>query len=128
MSGPFLPARAAQPLDLLEQSYTGGAGWDDLDLDALRAALPDNAPLKPSDEIARFMFGLYSTAEGRRMFEWLMDITIRQPLRATGPTIEETALRTATRQGINGVAEAVLAAIALGESLINKPRQNGAGS
>ena len=51
-----------------------------------------------------------------------MDITLRQPLRSTGRTFEETALMTATRQGINGVGEAVLKAIARGEELVREQK------
>jgi hypothetical protein len=126
MSGPFLPARAGQPLDLLEQGVAGG-GWDELD--ALFQPHRQDAPLQPKDSVAVFMRALYQTPEGRDVFEWLMDVTLRLPHRATGRTFEETALMTATRQGINGVGEAVLNAIAHGEKLINERNsQNGAGS
>ncbi|UYZ06173.1 hypothetical protein CFBP5507_07840 [Agrobacterium salinitolerans] len=127
MSGPFLPERAAQPLDLFEQMVEGGSGWEELE--SLFRPHLQAAPLQPQESVARFMYGLYHTQQGRAMFEWLMDITLRMPLRATGQTIEQTALNTATRQGINGVGEAMLAAIKHGESLVEKSHnQNGAGS
>lgn len=125
MAGPFIPQRAGQPLDLIEQA-AGADGWESLE-ELMRPHLA-RAPLQPEDTVAEFMFGLYQTPQGRAMFEWLMDITLRQPLRATGRTFEETALLTATRQGVNGVAEAVLAAIAHGERLVEQRNsQNGAG-
>jgi hypothetical protein len=123
MSGPFVPARDAQPIDLLQQSLAGN-GWEGLE-EMLRRP-PGSAPLQPGDDVARFMAGLYRTPEGRKLFEWIMDITLRLPLRSTGRTFEETALMTATRQGINGVGEVVLAAIAHGDKLISN--QNGAGT
>lgn len=127
MSGPFLPERAAQPLDLLEHTLGGSTGWDELE-ELFRPHM-QAAPLQPHEPVATFMYGLYHTPQGRAMFEWLMDITIRMPLRATGQTIEQTALNTATRQGINGVGEAILAAIKHGEGLVEKSHnQNGAGS
>lgn len=127
MSGPFLPERAAQPIDLLEGIVERSDGWEGLD--ALFRPQLQGAPLQPHEGVAKFMFGLYHTPEGRAMFEWMMDITLRLPLRSTGQTIEQTALNTATRQGINGVGEAILAAIGHGEKLILKSQsQNGAGS
>ena len=124
-NGPFLPARTASPIDLLIESASGG-GWDELE--AMMKQPEQKVPLQPEDTVAEFMFGLYRTPQGRAMFEWMMDISVRQPLRATGRTFEETALLTATRQGVNGMAEAILAAIAHGEQLVeHRKPQNGAG-
>ena len=120
---PFLPQRDAQPLDVLEAGVAGG-GWEELE--RLLTPQAGSKPLQPDDEVARFMWGLYCTAQGREMFEWMMDISLRQPLRITGQTLEQTALLSASRQGINGFAEAVLAAVGHGRSLVMK-RQNGAG-
>jgi hypothetical protein len=117
MSGPFVASRVAQPLDLLEQGAAGD-GWEGLN--ALFAPVQD-VELQPSDQVAMLFYGLY-ISQGREMIEWLMDITIRQPLRATGQTLEQTALMTATRQGINGVGEAVLKAIAKGKELAEEPK------
>lgn len=126
MSGPFLPGRAAQPLDLLEDGAAGG-GWDELEK-MFKPHLQD-APLQPNDVVARFLWGMRASPHGRDVIEWLMDITLRAPLRATGRTFEETAMLTATRQGINGVGEAVLAAIAHGAKLDEQQKnQNGAGT
>lgn len=126
MSGPFLPPRAAQPLDLLVDN-AGEGGWEELE--RIMTAQPGGAALQPADAVAVFMFGLYTVPQGRAMFEWMMDVSIRQPLRITGKSIEETALLMAGRQGVNGFAEAVLAAIKLGEELATERRKTtGAGS
>lgn len=119
MSGPFIPARAGQPIDVLEQGIAGG-GWDALE-EMFKPHL-GGAPLQPDDDLARFMWGLYSTAQGKAMFEWMMDISLRQPLRVSSSSIEETALRAAMKQGINGFADAVLSAIAHGDKLVNKTK------
>ncbi|MCZ4073549.1 hypothetical protein [Agrobacterium sp. LMR679] len=114
-------------MDLLERLTDDGDGWEGLEA-LFRPQLQD-APLQPREGVAKFMYGLYHTPEGRAMFEWMMDITLRMPLRSTGQTFEQTALNTATRQGINGVGEAILAAIGHGEKLLSKSQnQNGAGS
>lgn len=119
MSGAFVGARQAQPLDLLE-SGAAGNGWEGLE--ALFNMGAPNDDLKPSETLAEFMWGLSQTAQGREMFEWMMDISIRQPLRITGATIEQSALMGATRQGINGFAEVILKALAEGER-VNKNRK-----
>src|SRR3546814_16093214 len=80
MSGPFIPARAGQPFDLLEKGAAGG-GWDGLE-EIFKPVLQD-APLQPGDDIARFLWGLANTPQGRAMFEWMMDISIRQPFRGS---------------------------------------------
>ncbi|MQB43382.1 hypothetical protein [Rhizobium sp. ICMP 5592] len=117
MSGPFIAERVAQPLDLLEQGVAGG-GWEGLN--ELFAPIKEGE-LQPSDQVAMLLYGLY-LSQGRELIEWLMDITIRMPLRSTGQTFEHTALMTATRQGINGVGEAILKAIAKGKELAEKPK------
>ncbi|WFS02209.1 hypothetical protein [Rhizobium tumorigenes] len=128
MSGPFVGERAAQPLDLLEQGAAGN-GWEGLE-NLLHPVL-GKSPLMPEDSVARFMWGLYCTAEGRAMFEWLMDLTIRRPLNLTAPTFEQTAMLAYGRQAVNGVAEVILKAIAEGEASVAKTKpqpQNGDGS
>ncbi len=121
-NGPFLPERAAQPADLLEGGFAGG-GWDALE--KVFSHAPEQAgPLKPDDEIAAFMWGLYCTPQGRAMFEWLLDITVRQPFRATGQSLEQTALNTAMREGRDAVAMLMLQAVAEGKkSIDNKTKK-----
>lgn len=110
MTGPFVPGRASQPLDLLNDGIAGG-GWETFE--KLFEPKLQGQDLQPADDVAKVMWGFYNTPQGRAMFEWMFDISLRQPLRITGRSIEETALLSATRQGINGFAEAVLAALAL---------------
>lgn len=123
MSGPFVAARAGQPLDLLERA-SGGNGWEGLE--QLFAPVVEGE-LQPPDRVAMLLWGMHQYDDGRELIEWLMDITVRQPLRATGKTFEETALLTATRQGINGVGEVILKAIAKGKELADQRKSNGAG-
>jgi len=126
MSGPFIPALAGQPFDLLEQSVAGN-GWEGVE--ELFKPFLQTGELQPTDEVAKFMAALRHTPQGLAMFEWMMDITLRQPYRVVGATLEQTAILAATRQGINGPAEAILNAIAHGETLIAQSKtQNGAGT
>uniref|UniRef100_UPI003BAC7D96 hypothetical protein n=1 Tax=Stappia sp. TaxID=1870903 RepID=UPI003BAC7D96 len=117
MSEPLFGGRQAQSLDSMV-ARAGGEGWDGLE--ELFKPQVANQPLQPSDHVAKTLATLCRDPRGREVIEWLMDITLRAPLRATGKTFEETALLTASRQGINGVGEAVLAAIAHGQKLSEK--------
>jgi len=118
----FVGSRSALPLDLLEQG-AAGQGWEEFEKKLL---LPKEHVdrFEPSDRVARILYELSRSAGGREIVEWLMDITVRQSVRVTGSTIEQTALRAATLQGIHGVGEVILQAMAKGEKLLN---QNGAG-
>jgi len=111
--------RQARSLDALEQATSGG--WEELE--AMFAPTPDR-PVKnqPSDEVAIYLAQGLQSPKGREAIEWLMDITFRQPFRATGQTFEETALLTANRQGIEGVGEVILSAIRRGQELIENQR------
>lgn len=108
--------RVAQPADLMQAQISP---------DAISAALEGLFPadqlqafLAPEDEIATFAYGLWSTAEGRKLIEWLLDMTIRAPYRVMGKSVEETALWAAKREGINLPAEMLLAAISKGEKIV----------
>lgn len=114
MSGPYVPSRSAQPLDLLEKQ----SGWEGLE--ELLVPKDHREAFQPDDPVAKFLYGMTMYPDGREVIEWLMDITLRQPLRVTGTSIEQTALQAAVRQGINGVGEAVMAAIAKGRQLSSK--------
>lgn len=108
--------RQARSLDALEQATSGG--WEELEV--MFAPKPDR-PVKnqPSDEVAIYLARGLGTPRGREAIEWLMDITFRQPFRATGKDFQETALLAANRQGIEGVGEVILAAIQRGQELID---------
>ena len=77
----------------------------------------------PQDQVARYMAGIARSKEGREMFEWMMDISKRRPFRVVGQTIEETALLAANRQGIEGFADAILAAIAHGQTILKREEE-----
>lgn len=125
MSGPFVAARAGQPLDLLEQSVAGG-GWESLNE---MFAPVIGAELQPSDRVAKFLYALHQHGDGRELVEWLMDITLRLPWRVTGKTLEETAILATNRQAIAGLGEVILKAIAKGNELADAERnQSGAGT
>lgn len=119
MTTPAFTRREAQSLDAM-MAAIGGEGWSGLDGQAAPVA---KQLMAPSPSVSKFLWGLSRTVEGRALIEWMMDITFRAPFRATGKTIEETALLAATRQGIEGVGEVILAAIQSGADEIEREQQ-----
>jgi hypothetical protein len=108
--------REAMPLDLLQAEANEG-----LIAEALKGLFPEEritALLTPSNELAEFLYGFCATEQGRVIFEWLMDITLRAPYRVTGASLEQTALNAARREGLNLAGEMILAAIARGQQSV----------
>jgi len=108
--------RDALPLDLLQAQSR-----EDLLADALKGLFPEdqvNGFMTPKEDLAEFLFLLCDRADGREVFDWLMDITIRAPYRVQGKSIEETALWAARREGMALVGELILAALARGRNSI----------
>lgn len=118
MSGPVFGSREAQPLDHLLESADP---WADIE-QMFKPHLVDK-PLQPSDQVAKNLAQMARHQSGREILEYLMDITVRQPLRITGKDFQETALLSATRQGINGVGEVILNAIKQGEDLLQQGKE-----
>lgn len=113
-------------MDLLEGTAIGD-GWGGMDVIEQRLGVKP-ADMLPDDELAMFIYGLSRTPQGRAMFEYLLDVSIRLPYRPVGTSIEETALAAAVRQGVNAIPELMLQAVAKGSELAQKRNQNGAGS
>lgn len=121
MSGPVFAKRDAQPLDQLLAQLPGGEGHKGLDqLIAMIGTPAAPSTFQPSDTVAKFLALMLRQGDGRQVIEWLMDISLRLPYRPTGATIEETALRAARREGINALAEQILAAVQHGQLLLNQ--------
>jgi len=109
--------RDAMPFDLL-----GADASEDLLRDALSGVFSADKiddMLAPKDDLAKFIYALSTTPQGREFFEWFMDMTLRAPYRCMGKTIEETALWAAKREGINLPGELLLAAIARGKKAVD---------
>lgn len=104
-------------LSLAEMLENGWAGFEQLE------KLTDREPkdgFRPTEKVARLLHALTLNADTAEIIEWLMDITVRAPLRLPDGGLEQVALAYATRRGINGVGEAVLAAIEMGRELKEK--------
>lgn len=105
--------RDALPLDLL-RSNVGESSIEDA-LQGLFSADQVRGFMAPPDHIAEFIYAFSRTVEGRQFFEWILDCSLRAPYVVKAATIEETALNAAKREGLNTLAEMILAAISRGE-------------
>lgn len=108
--------RDAMPLDLM-RANTQESMLDGMLADLFSPEQIEGIKGKPSG-LDQFIYGLSRTAQGREFFEWILDFTLRAPLRFKAPTLEETALNAARREGMNFPAEMILAAISRGEQSI----------
>lgn len=119
MSGPVPFARNVQSLDRMMDAI-GGPGWGGLDL-AKALGLPGSGPdgYAPDDALKKEMAAFYQTASGRRMIEWLADLTLRGPPGASGNTIASSAIAHAKHEARYAVGQAILQAIQDGDKLLN---------
>lgn len=97
----------------------GGPGWAGL---AQQLGLPPAGPdvFAPEDDLKRQMAAFYRTDLGRKMFEWLGDLTLRGTPGASGNTIESAAIAHAKHEARFAVGLAILKAIADGDQLLNR--------
>ena len=117
MTQPAIPARygprEAQPLDAM----LGQAGAADFDVYE-RALGTDKDAIKPppldevSAEAARSAARLFATEDGRRVVEFLADVSVRRPVLFHG--IPDPALYAMMREGQNGLFYTLLKLIAAG--------------
>lgn len=119
MSGPFSFARETISLDDM-MAQIGGPGWEGLAGEFKPAPVPDR--FKPEDEQMRFIAAFYGTAEGRRFFEWIFDLTIRAPYPSTGTNFEQAAMAAAKHEARVAVGRVICQAIADGRDLIDNKR------
>lgn len=115
--GPQFGPRQAQPLDMMVKQ-AGGGGFSGLE--KLMNPVIEPGELQPADEVARTLAKLLLYPGGREVIEWMCDISVRQPFKSHGVSLEEVALRAKQKEGIDGLMTAILAAIAHGQKLLDQ--------
>jgi len=115
MSGPQFGKRQAQPLDMMLDQIAG-PGF--VGLDKLMEPSIQRDRLQPDDEVAKTLAKLILYKGGRDVIEWLMDISLRQHFTSQGKSCEEVALQAKQKEGIDGFAAVILAAIVRGQQLL----------
>lgn len=114
---PSFGPREAQPLDLLTR-HAVAQGWDFFadkltgpDVDAARASTVELEA--DAIHLAADAHLIFSTIEGKRVLEWLCDITVRRPTWFFG--VPDPQLYCAMREGQNGVLFSLLKLLASAE-------------
>lgn len=117
MTGPAIPpsyaAREAQPLDaMMEQAL--GVGWDFFDQQDPKdkRGTPAERVVERAGDAALAAAAVMATPEGRRLVEYLADITVRRPNFVLG--MPDPLVYAAFREGQNGLFFALLKLIAVG--------------
>jgi hypothetical protein len=118
-SGPFAFSRQMVALDSLLQSQPSWAG---LEKAFFPAGTHDN--FDPGDDMKVVLYHFSNTAEGRRILEWLFDLTARAPFPHVGTTTQSAALAAAKHEARTAVGYVIGRAIADGESLWKERSQN----
>jgi hypothetical protein len=112
MSGPFPFARQMMAVDHLLQSAPTWAGLE-------QAFYPAQKPdaFDPGADMKLVLFHFSNTAEGRRILDWIFDLTARAPFPHVGSTRESAAIAAAKHEARTAVGYVVARAIADGEQL-----------
>lgn len=120
MTGPFPFRRELADLDTMLASL-GGAGWDGLEGKFAPAKVPDH--FDPGDDMKKVLAAFYFTAEGRKIVEWLADLTLRAPYPHVGQASDAVVIAAAKHEARAAVGEVLMKAIAEGYQLLNPRRE-----
>lgn len=115
MAGPVgeLPRNIARELDA---ALNDDSGWDFFKERFLPAAVADS--FRPPDELLVDLARYAETDRGRRVVDWLLDLTANAPYPVTGHSIQHTALAAAKHEGRAGVGATIKKALREGRRLI----------
>ena len=112
MSGPFAFSRQMMAVDnLLKAAPT----WAGLEQAFFPAKVPDD--FDPGEDMKQVLFHFSNTAEGRKILDWIFDLTARAPFPHVGSTRESAAIAAAKHEARTAVGYVIGRAIADGEKL-----------
>ncbi|MBS9720043.1 hypothetical protein JYU29_04990 [Tianweitania sp. BSSL-BM11] len=115
------PTDFGRQLQSIEAMLAAPSTWDGLEHAFKPSQMPDR--FDPGDDIKMLLAGLKNTVDGRRIIEWLADLTFRAPYPSTGSSFEQAALAAAKHEARAAVGHVLLRAIAEGDALLNQRSQ-----
>lgn len=119
MSGPFAFPSDMMSLDQMLSQM--GEGWDGLERSFQPA--PTRQPFEPEDDLKKTIALFYDTTpEGRRMMEWIFDLTFRAPYPPVGGSFEQAALAAKAHEARAAVGRVLVQTIVDGRALMEKTR------
>ena len=117
--GPFAFSRQMMAVDELLKATPS---WSGLQQAFFPAKVGDN--FDPGDDMKVVLYHFSNTAEGRRILEWLFDLTARAPFPHVGNTTQSAALAAAKHEARTAVGYVIGRAIADGEVLWKQRSQS----
>lgn len=115
MNGPFPFSRQSQAIDRLLQQTPD---WNGLEQAFFPAKVADN--FDPGDDMKKVLAAFYATAEGRKILDWIFDLTCRAPYPSIGSTNETAALAAKAHEARAAVGYVVGRAIVDGLELLKQ--------
>lgn len=112
MSGPVAFSRQMMAVEKLLQA---APNWGGLEQAFFPAEVADR--FDPGADMKEVLFHFYQTAEGRRILDWIFDLTARAPFPHVGSTKESAAIAAAKHEARTAVGYVICRAIADGEQL-----------
>lgn len=112
MAGPAAFPRQMMALDKLINS---APSWEDLEGSFFPAGTADS--FDPGDDMKEVLFHFSNTPEGRRIVEWLADLTCRAPYPHVGNSLEAAGIAAAKHEARAAVGQTLMRAIAEGEQI-----------
>lgn len=114
------PVDFSRQMMAVERLLADPTSWDGLDKAFAPAKVADN--FDPGDDMKMMLAAFAYTAEGRKIIEWLADLTCRAPYPQTGNSIQSAALAAAKHEARAAVGSVIMRAIADGEKLLGQKR------
>jgi hypothetical protein len=95
-------------------------GWDFYKQKFMPAVVANT--FRPEDSVLIEIYKLSETAEGRKIIDWLHELSDRAPYPRVGSNFEEVAVAAAKHQGRALVGEVLTEAVREGKRLFNQAR------
>jgi hypothetical protein len=98
----------------------GVPSWDGLNQAFFPAKVADK--FDPGEDMKQVLYHFYQTAEGRRIIDWLADLTVRAPFPHVGASKDAAVIAAAKHEARTAVGYALMRAIADGEELYKQSK------
>lgn len=112
------PVEFARQVQSVEAFLRSAPSWGDLEKAMAPAPLPDD--FDPGDFMKQQLAALYATGDGRKIIDWLFDLTLRAPFPHVGSTRDSACIAAAKHEARVAVGQAIARAIVDGEKIFNR--------
>ena len=117
MNNPVFGSRQQQPIDQIFERLRGSVSTN---VEDLLAGLNPETQISSPPIVAKVLFGLSQTREGKEVLEFLADLTVRRVEGRFSSSIEEAALSHARKQERDFIMLQIAKAIEDGKKLVTQ--------